>query len=128
MIKRILSYVFVFLTCFSFSVSCAFATSGGDLSDLPATEDGSGTIVSENTEVSVLKISANDTTGLHSILLRLIGDYNPIVKDYTYQSTNGYTSHSIDIQPDWSWIMTCGLFIVVIFCTFRFVGGLFNHG
>ena len=81
--------------------------------------------ITEDVTVSQLRISSNDTSGLHSVLLSLIGDYNPLVKDYTYTSTQGYVSHSIDIQPDWSWIMTCALFIVVIFCTFRFIGGIF---
>ena len=81
--------------------------------------------ITEDVTVSQLRISSTDTSGLHSVLLSLIGDYNPLVKDYTYTSTQGYTSHSIDIQPDWSWIMTCALFIVVIFCTFRFIGGIF---
>lgn len=83
-------------------------------------------IESSNTSFQVVKISANDTTGLHSIILRLIGDYNPIVKDYTYTSSSGYTTHSIDIQPDWSWIMSCALFIIVIWSLFRFLGGVFN--
>lgn len=84
------------------------------------------TVESGNSTLSIMRISASDTSGLHSILLTLIGDYNPIVKDYTYTSSSGYTSHQIDIQPDWSWIMTAALFIVVIFCVFRFVGGLFS--
>lgn len=84
------------------------------------------TIENGDTTLSIMRVSASDTSGLHAILLTLIGDYNPIVKDYTYTSTQGYTTHSIDIQPDWSWIMTAALFIVVIFCLFRFVGGLFS--
>jgi len=127
MIKRIISYVFVFLTCACLSCSCAFATSGSYLSDLPDSQS-SGSEVNESTDVRILKVSANDTSGLHSILLRLIGDYNPIVIDHTYQNYNGYTQHSIDMQPDWSWILTAALFIIVIFCTFRFVGGLFSRG
>lgn len=84
------------------------------------------TIENGDTTLSIMRVSASDTSGLHAVLLTLIGDYNPIVKDYTYTSTQGYTTHSIDIQPDWSWIMTAALFIVVIFCLFRFVGGLFS--
>lgn len=127
MIKRISYYVLVFLACFSLSCSCAFASSGSDLSDLPESQS-SGSEVTESTDVRFLKVSANDTSGLHSILLRLIGDYNPIVTDHTYTSGSGYVNHSVDIQPDWSWILTAALFIIVIFCTFRFVGGLFSRG
>lgn len=78
----------------------------------------------ESTTLQQLRLSANDTTGLHAVLLSLIGDYNPIVKDYTYTSNNGYVNHSIEITPDWSWIMTAGLFIVVIFSVFRIFGGI----
>lgn len=79
---------------------------------------------SETSTLQVLRVSPSDTSGLHSLFLTLIGDYNPVVKDYTYQSTQGYTSHSIEITPDWSWIMTAALFIIVVYCFLRIVGGL----
>lgn len=82
----------------------------------------------ENTSFQQLRISASDTSGLHAILLSLIGDYNPIVKDYTYQSSNGYANHSIEIQPDWSWILSCALFIVVIFSVFHLFGVVLKRG
>lgn len=82
---------------------------------------------SENVELRQLRISASQTSGLHSIFLSLIGDYNPIVKDYTYTSNNGYTSHSIEIQPDYSWLASALLFIVVLFCTFKFLGGIVSN-
>lgn len=95
-----------------------FAFADSDSGDTPIDSNE----IIENTDVQVLRVSANQTSGLHSVLLSLIGDYNPIVKDYTYTSSNGYTSHSIDIQPDWSWIATCALFIVIIYCVFRLFG------
>lgn len=95
--------------------------------DLEITETPKeGEVIIVDTKTEVLRVSANQTTGLHSVVLGLIGDYNPIVKDYTYQSTQGYTSHSIDIQPDWSWIASAFIFVVIIFCVFRFLGGLFS--
>ena len=82
--------------------------------------------------IQVLRISASDTSGLHSVLLSLLGDYNPIVKDYTYYTTsyNGTQTlnHSIDIQPDFSWLATALLFIVVVYCFFRIIGSLFSRG
>lgn len=102
---------------------CSFAFASSDYNDTEQkSEEGYTTV-----EVSSLRLSASDTSGLHAVILSLIGDYNPIVKDYTYQSSNGYTSHSIDIQPDWSWIASCAVFMLVIFCVFRFVGGLFKN-
>lgn len=80
----------------------------------------------EEVSVEVLRISASQTSGFHAVILGLIGDYNPIVKDYTYQSTQGYTSHSIDIQPDWSWIASAFILALIIFCLFRFIGGVFS--
>lgn len=84
--------------------------------------EGNLEIVEPDTTVSVLRISASDTSGLHSVMLSLIGDYNPIVKDYTYQSTQGYINHSIDIQPDWSWIASAFVFVVVLYSVFRIIG------
>ena len=111
---RILSYVLLFtLLC-----SCVFAFASDDRGDP----------VPDPTEVhtEVLRISASDTSGFHAVVLGLLGDYNPIVKDYTYTSTQGYTSHSIDIQPDWSWICSAAIFALIIFCLFRLIGGIFS--
>lgn len=111
---RILSYVLLFtLLC-----SCVFAFASDDRGDP----------VPDPTEVhtEVLRISASDTSGFHAVVLGLLGDYNPIVKDYTYQSTQGYISHSIDIQPDWSWICSAAIFALIIFCLFRLLGGIFS--
>lgn len=86
----------------------------------------SDSVVSENTSMSILRVSASDVSGLHSIILRLIGDYTPVVKDYTYTSTNGYTSHSIAIQEDWSWIASAFIFCIVLYSFFRIIGSLFG--
>lgn len=78
-------------------------------------------------EVTVLRVSPTDTSGFHAVMLSLIGDYNPIVKDYTYTNQSGYISHSIDIQPDWSWIASCATFCLVFFCFMLFLGKLFTR-
>lgn len=117
-LKRI-SYVFL-LCVFLFS-SFAFADDPVDDLGYPSDTVGSST--------EVLRISANDTTGLHSILLRLLGDYNPIAvtTEYRYPSGTGYqTRYQVDVEPDWSWIMTSALFIIVVYCTFKFIGGIFS--
>lgn len=80
----------------------------------------------QEVSTSTLRISANETSGFHAVILGLLGDYNPIVKDYTYQSSQGYTSHSIEITPDWSWIASAAIFLVIIFCLFRLIGGIFS--
>lgn len=111
-------FLLVFILIFALGASSCFAT---DDSELPVENN-------TDTQVQVLRVSANDTSGFHSVILSLIGDYNPVVKDYTYTSNNGYTSHSIDIQPDWSWIASAVIFIVVFYCFMRLVGMLLKGG
>lgn len=86
-------------------------------------DDNDLTLVS--VESSLKKVSSEDTNGLKSLLLEIIGDYDTVITDYTYQSGgSGYYSHSISIERDWAWIMTCALWIVITFCAFRIIGGI----
>ena len=64
-------------------------------------------------------VTPSDANGLKAIMLTLIGDYETVVTDYTYQNNNNYYTHSIQIERDWSWLASCFLFIVVIYCTIR---------
>ena len=83
----------------------------------------------EEISVETLRVSPSDTSGFHAVILTLIGDYNPIVKTtaYQYPAGTGYqTRYQVDVEPDWSWICTCAVFIVIIYCLFRLVGGLFS--
>lgn len=107
---------FALILVLLFSVLPVFADSGYGVFREPVQE----------VSTSTLRISANETSGFHAVILGLLGDYNPIVKDYTYQSSNGYTSHSIEITPDWSWIASAAIFLVIIFCLFRLIGGIFS--
>lgn len=70
-------------------------------------------------------VTANDSNGLKAVILGMIGDYETVITDYTYQSgASGYYSHSISIERDYAWIWSCVLFIVAVFCTFKIIGGL----
>lgn len=93
-------------------------------------DSGSGLVRDEVETVStdVLRISAQDTSGFHAVILGLLGDYNPIAvtTSYQYPSGSGYqTRYQVDVEPDWSWICTAAIFVVIIFCLFRLIGGLF---
>lgn len=82
----------------------------------------------ETVSTDVLRISAQDTTGFHAVILGLLGDYNPIAvtTEYRYPSGTGYQNrYQVDVEPDWSWICTAAIFVVIIFCLFRLIGGLF---
>lgn len=88
-------------------------------------------VITQTTNTEVLRVSASDTSGFHSVILGLIGDYNPIAvtTSYQYPSGNTYqTRQQVDVEPDWSWIMSCALFIVIIYCLFRFLGSLVYGG
>lgn len=76
-----------------------------------------------STNVSTERISASDANGFKAVLLGLLGDYETVITDYTYSNQQGYTQHSIDVTPDYSWCCSCGVFALVIFCFFRLVGG-----
>lgn len=130
----------IFFLCFLALASCSVFASDtevlnddgsysygvGDESLLNANIPDSYENVEYNNSVEVLSVSASSTSGLHSVVLSLIGDYNPIVKDVTY-SQGSYTSHHIEVVPDWSWIASAAIFIIVLFCVFRLVGGLISH-
>lgn len=75
-------------------------------------------------ETKSQRITAANATGLKAVILSLIGDYETTITDYTYQSgSSGYYSHSINIERDWSWICSCGIFAIVLYCTFKAIGG-----
>lgn len=122
---------FSFILCISIILipSLTFATDSAmvfpDTFDVNIlSNDSDNTLTLKSVNVSNERITANDTNGLKSIMLDLIGDYETVVTDYVYQNTSGYTTHSITIERDWSWILSCCLFIVVVYCTFRAVGGI----
>lgn len=79
------------------------------------------------TDVQVMSlnpITPEDTSGLKAVLLDLIGDYDAVVVEYEYQSSNGYSNYLREVQPDYVWLCSCGLFAIVIYCLFRLGGAL----
>lgn len=78
-----------------------------------------------NVTTSLQRVSASDTTGLKSILLSILGDYETVVTDYEYRNNNNtYYSHSIAIERDYAWLCSCGIFAIILYCTFRSIGGI----
>lgn len=72
-------------------------------------------------------ITANDANGFKKVMLQLIGDYKMVITDYTYQNQSGYTTHSVNVELDYSWICSCIMFIVIIFCTFLSVAKILSR-
>lgn len=92
---------------------------------------GSPDVVSEDvvltgvSRVSVPPVTPSSTTGLKSALLTVLGNYDPVVVVYQYNSSSsGYTSYATDIQPDYAWLASAVLLCLVIWCLFKLGGAL----
>lgn len=92
---------------------------------------GSPDVVSEDvvltgvSRVSVPPVTPSSTSGLKAALLTVLGNYDPVVVVYQYNtSSSGYSSYATDIQPDYVWIASAVLLCLVILCLFKLGGAL----
>ena len=92
---------------------------------------GSPDVVSEDvvltgiSRVSVPPVTPSSTTGLKAALLTVLGNYDPVVVVYQYNtSSSGYSSYATDIQPDYVWIASAVLLCLVFWCLFKLGGAL----
>lgn len=91
----------------------------GDLTDIPV-----GASIDNISVISVAPIKPSDATGLKAALLGVLGNYDPIIIEYQYSSSNGYANYLREVQPDFVWICSFVLLALVIFCLFRLGGAL----
>lgn len=73
---------------------------------------------------AVAPVQPSDTSGLKAILLSFLGDYDPVIVEYQYQSSQGYNNYLREVQPDYVWLCSCGLLALMIFCLFKLGGAL----
>ena len=74
---------------------------------------------------SLSPVTPEDTTGLKSVLLQYIGDYDPVIVEYEYQNSNNqYTSYLREVQPDYVWLCSCGLLVVVLYSLIKLGGAI----
>lgn len=69
-------------------------------------------------------VQPSDANGFKAVLLTILGDYETVVTDYTYQNNSNYYSHSIEIEQDYAWICSAAMLGLIVFCTFRIIGGM----
>lgn len=69
-------------------------------------------------------VQPSDANGFKAVLLTVLGDYETVVTDYTYQNSSNYYSHSIEIEQDYAWICSATMLGLIVFCTFRIIGGM----
>jgi hypothetical protein len=82
------------------------------------------TITDINILTSVAPVTPSDTSGLKAVLLGLLGNYDPVVVEFQYQSPQGYNNYLREVQPDYVWLCSFALFALMIFCIFRLGGAL----
>ena len=92
---------------------------------------GSPDVVSEDvvltgvSRVSIPPVTPSSTSGLKAALLTVLGNYDPVVVVYQYNtSSSGYSSYATDIQPDYAWLASAALLCLVIWCLFKLGGAL----
>ena len=92
---------------------------------------GSPDVVNEDvvltgvSRVSIPPVTPSSTTGLKAALLTVLGNYDPVVVVYQYNtSSSGYSSYATDIQPDYAWIASAALLCLVVWCLFKLGGAL----
>lgn len=69
-------------------------------------------------------VTPSNSNGLKAILLDILGDYSAITVEYRYTNSNGTYNYLREVQPDYVWIGSAALFIVLIWCTFKLGGAI----
>lgn len=137
--KRIFSFIVVFLLIGSLSLP-AFASGGSEAGDGDSVSDSESTVIVPDVNVynevlvdngddlgtyvgstvyALNPVSPSDSNGLKAIMLSLIGDWDSIVVEHQYESSQGYTNYVREIQLDYPWLCSCAIFLVVLFCILR---------
>lgn len=132
--KRFLVVILGLVVVLSVNLT-AFAAEGGEGENQIETVVPDVTIINEiyteeatvSAETSVMSLSpvtSSDATGFKAVLLSVIGDWDSIVVEHAYTTTSGNTSYVREIQLDYPWLCSCGLFALVIYCLFRLGGAV----
>lgn len=69
-------------------------------------------------------VTPSDATGLKAVLLEFLGEWDSIVVEHAYESTNGYTNYVREIQLDYPWLCSAGILAIMLFCLFRLGGSI----
>lgn len=69
-------------------------------------------------------VTPSDTTGLKSVLLEFIGEYDPVIVEYEYENNNGYSSFLREVQPDYVWLASCAFLALFVLSVFKLGGAV----
>lgn len=95
--------------------------SDGDF--LPVVESPPADAVLTDVQVISTQTPVASSNGLKGILLQMLGSYDPPVVIYQYQQGNNY-SYIREVVPDYPWIGSCLVFLLLIYGIIRFGGVL----
>lgn len=90
------------------------------LMDNQNTVAGGINVLSGTSYYTPRSVTAQETSGLKSALLSVLGDYSPVIVEYQYtNSVDGSITVERTSQPDYAWIAAAVLLVVFIFCLFK---------
>ena len=69
-------------------------------------------------------VTPSNTSGLKAVLLSILGNYDPIVAEYQYVGSGSYNNYIREIQPDYVWLTSTAIFAILLYSTWRLLGGL----
>lgn len=95
-----------------------------DATPTPVSIDDPGVTITDISLFSVAPVTPSSTSGLKAALLGILGNYDPVIVEYQYQSSQGYNNYLREIQPDYVWLCSAALLALVIYCLFKLGGGL----
>jgi hypothetical protein len=95
-----------------------------DVTPTPVSIDDPGVTITDISLSSVAPVTPSSTSGLKSALLGILGNYDPVIVEYQYQSSQGYNNYLREVQPDYVWLCSAALLALVIYCLFKLGGGL----
>lgn len=95
-----------------------------DVTPTPVSIDDPGVTITDISLSSVAPVTPSSTSGLKAALLDILGNYDPVIVEYQYQSSQGYNNYLREVQPDYVWLCSAALLALVIYCLFKLGGGL----
>ena len=95
-----------------------------DATPTPVSIDDPGVTITDISLSSLAPVTPSSTSGLKAALLGILGNYDPVIVEYQYQSSQGYNNYLREVQPDYVWLCSAALLALVIYCLFKLGGGL----
>lgn len=95
-----------------------------DATPTPVSIDDPGVTITDISLSSVAPVTPSSTSGLKAALLGILGNYDPVIVEYQYQSSQGYNNYLREVHPDYVWLCSAALLALVIYCLFKLGGGL----